>query len=33
MKRPLAHALRVVALGLGLGVALYAGYLAFGMLP
>ena len=33
MKRPLLHALRVGALGLGLGVLLYAGYLALGMLP
>jgi hypothetical protein len=33
VKRPLVHALRVVALGLGLGVVLYAGYLALGMLP
>lgn len=27
------HALRVVGLGLGLGVLLYLGYLALGMLP
>ena len=27
------HAVRVVALGLGLGVLLYLGYLALGMLP
>jgi hypothetical protein len=27
------HALRVVSLGLVLGVLLYAGYLALGMLP
>lgn len=33
MKRPLRHALRVVALGLGLGIVLYGGYLALGMLP
>lgn len=33
MRRALLHAARVIALGLGLGVALYAGYLAFGMLP
>jgi hypothetical protein len=33
MNRALRHALRVVALGLGLGVVLYAGYLALGMLP
>lgn len=33
MKRPAAHALRVVGLGLGLGVLLYVGYLALGMLP
>ena len=33
MRRPLLHALRIIALGLGLGVLLYAGYLAFGMLP
>lgn len=33
MKKPTAHALRVVALGLGLGVLLYVGYLALGMLP
>jgi hypothetical protein len=33
MKRQLLHSLRVVALGLGLGVVLYLGYLAIGMLP
>ncbi len=33
MKRPLVHALRIVALGIGLGLLLYAGYLAFGVLP
>lgn len=33
MKRQLLHSLRVVGLGLGLGVLLYAGYLALGMLP
>ena len=33
MSRPLGHALRVVALGLLLGVVLYLGYLALGMLP
>jgi hypothetical protein len=27
------HAVRVVLLGLGLGVLLYAGYLALGVLP
>jgi len=27
------HALRVVGLGLGLGLLLYLGYLALGMLP
>jgi hypothetical protein len=27
------HGVRVVALGLGLGFLLYAGYLALGMLP
>lgn len=33
MRRPAMHALRVVLLGLGLGVLLYAGYLALGLLP
>lgn len=33
MRRSLQHGLRVVLLGLGLGAALYAAYLAFGMLP
>lgn len=33
MSKPLRHALRVVGLGLGLGVVLYVGYLALGMLP
>ena len=33
MKRPLLHAMKVVAAGLGLGVLLYVGYLALGMLP
>jgi hypothetical protein len=33
VKRALLHAARVVALGIGLGVVLYAGYLALGMLP
>lgn len=32
-ERPIRHAVRVVALGLLLGVVLYVGYLAFGMLP
>lgn len=32
-ERTTRHALRVVALGLALGVVLYAGYLALGMLP
>ncbi len=32
MKRPLLHAVRVVALGVGLGVVLYLGYLALGSL-
>jgi hypothetical protein len=27
------HALRIVGLGLGLGLLLYLGYLALGMLP
>jgi hypothetical protein len=33
VNRPLAHTLRVVALGLLLGAVLYLGYLALGMLP
>lgn len=33
MKRSLLHALRIVGLGVALGVVLYAGYLALGMLP
>ena len=33
MNRQLAHALRIVVLGLLLGVVLYCGYLALGMLP
>lgn len=33
MKRPVAHALRVAALGVTLGALLYAGYLALGVLP
>jgi len=33
VSRPLPHALRIVALGLALGLLLYAGYLALGMLP
>ena len=32
-ERPTAHAVRVLALGLGLGLLLYVGYLALGMLP
>ena len=31
-ERPIRHALRLLALGLGLGVLLYVGYLALGML-
>jgi len=31
-QRPVRHALRLVALGLALGVLLYAGYLAMGMM-
>jgi hypothetical protein len=33
VSRPIAHALRIVALGLLLGIALYVGYLALGLLP
>jgi hypothetical protein len=33
MKPRTLHALRVLGLGLGLGVVLYAAYLALGMLP
>jgi hypothetical protein len=33
VKRPLWHAAKVVLAGLGLGVLLYVGYLALGMLP
>ncbi len=33
MNRQVTHALRLVALGLLLGVLLYCGYLALGMLP
>lgn len=33
MKRPVAHVLRVVGLGLLLGLLLYGGYLLLGMLP
>jgi hypothetical protein len=33
VNRPLAHALRIVALGLLIGAVLYLGYLALGMLP
>jgi hypothetical protein len=33
VRKPHWHALRVVALGVALGVVLYAGYLAIGMLP
>lgn len=33
MRRPVVHALRVMLLGLGLGVLLYAGYLALALLP
>lgn len=33
MNRGPRYWLRIVALGLGLGVLLYAGYLALGMLP
>jgi hypothetical protein len=33
MRRSLQHGFRVVLLGMGLGVALYVAYLAFGMLP
>ena len=32
-ERPLRHALRVGALGVALGLVLYLGYLAIGMLP
>ena len=31
MRRPLLHAVRVVALGVLLGAVLYAGYLTLGM--
>ena len=33
MKQLLLHGLRIVAMGLLLGVVLYLGYLAVGMLP
>lgn len=33
MRSTAKHALRLVALGLVLGVVLYAGYLALGLLP
>jgi hypothetical protein len=33
VKRPLAHALRVLALGVLLGALLWVGWLALGMLP
>jgi hypothetical protein len=33
VNRPLAHALRIVVLGLLLGILLYVGYLALGVLP
>jgi hypothetical protein len=33
VNKQVVHALRIVALGLGLGVVLYVGYLALGMLP
>jgi hypothetical protein len=33
VNKQVAHALRIVALGLVLGVVLYAGYLALGVLP
>ena len=33
MNKSLLHVLRIVALGLALGVVLYVGYLAIGMLP
>ena len=33
MNKSLRHVLRIVALGLALGVVLYVGYLAIGMLP
>lgn len=33
MKKSLLHAVRIVGFGLGLGVLLYVGYLALGMLP
>ncbi len=33
MKRAIAHALRVLALGALLGVLLWVGWLALGMLP
>lgn len=33
MNKSLLHVLRIIALGLGLGIVLYLGYLALGMLP
>jgi hypothetical protein len=33
VRKPLSHAARVVALGVLLGLVLYAGYLALGTLP
>lgn len=33
MRSTAKHALRLVALGLALGVVLYVGYLALGLLP
>jgi hypothetical protein len=33
VRKPLLHALRITGFGLGLGVLLYVGYLALGMLP
>jgi hypothetical protein len=33
VRRPVVHALRVVALGLLLGIVLYVGYLALGVVP
>jgi len=33
VKRAAAHALRVLALGMALGVLLWVGWLALGMLP
>lgn len=33
MKAPLAHGLRILALGVALGIVLFVGYLLLGMLP